>query len=50
VTNLATGAAITCVVDDREADNPGRVVDLSYSGFSALASPSQGLIDVTITW
>jgi rare lipoprotein A len=50
VTNEATGASITCVVDDREADNPGRVVDLSPDGFSALAPLSQGVIEVTISW
>jgi Lytic transglycolase len=45
-----TGTVITCVVADREANNPGRVVDLSVSGFSALADTSQGVISVTITW
>jgi rare lipoprotein A len=50
VTNDATGASITCLVADREADNPGRVVDLSVSGFSALADTSQGVISVTISW
>jgi rare lipoprotein A (peptidoglycan hydrolase) len=50
VTNTATGASTTCTVDDREADNPGRVVDMSYSGFSAIADPSQGVAEVTISW
>lgn len=50
VTNDATGASTTCTVDDREADNPGRVVDLSYAGFSQIASPSQGVVTVTISW
>jgi rare lipoprotein A (peptidoglycan hydrolase) len=46
----ATGAVITCLVDDREADNPGRVVDLSPEGFSDMAPLSQGVITVTVTW
>jgi len=46
----ATGVTITCLVDDREADNPGRVVDLSPEGFSTMAPLSQGVITVTITW
>jgi len=50
VTSQSTGATTTCVVDDREADNPGRVVDLSYSGFSQIADPSQGIVEVTISW
>lgn len=50
VTDVATGVTITCLVDDREADNPGRVVDLSPSGFEAMAPLSQGVIRVTITW
>jgi rare lipoprotein A (peptidoglycan hydrolase) len=50
VTNDATGASTRCTVDDREASNPGRVVDLSYSGFSQIADPSQGVVTVTISW
>ncbi len=50
VTNDSTGASTRCTVDDREGDNPGRVVDLSYSGFSEIASPSQGVVTVTISW
>ena len=50
VTNVATGASTSCVVADREADNPGRVVDMSYSGFSAIADPSAGVVTVTISW
>ena len=50
VTNDATGATTTCTVDDREADNPGRVVDLSYDGFSQIAPPSQGVVEVTVSW
>jgi len=50
VTNDATGATTTCTVDDREADNPGRVVDLSIAGFSQIAPPSQGVVTVTVSW
>jgi rare lipoprotein A (peptidoglycan hydrolase) len=50
VTNDATGVSTTCTVDDREAAGYPRVVDMSYSGFSQLADPSQGVVDVTISW
>jgi len=50
VRDIATGATVTCVVEDREADNPGRVVDLSPSGFEALAPLSQGVDQVTVSW
>lgn len=50
VTDDSDGATTSCVVDDREAPNPGRVVDLSYSGFSQLADPSQGVATVTVSW
>ncbi|MGH9019141.1 MAG: septal ring lytic transglycosylase RlpA family protein [Acidimicrobiales bacterium] len=50
VTDVATGGSIRCTVDDREASNPGRVVDLSYEGFAALADPSIGIIEVRLTW
>jgi hypothetical protein len=50
VVDNATGAATTCTVDDREADNPGRVVDLSPEGFSQIASLSAGVVEVTISW
>jgi rare lipoprotein A (peptidoglycan hydrolase) len=50
VTNVATGASTTCTVDDREQAGYPRVVDLSPSGFAQLADPSQGVVDVTITW
>jgi rare lipoprotein A (peptidoglycan hydrolase) len=50
ITDLATGVSIRCTVDDRQAINPGRVVDLSYTGFEDLARPSIGLIKVRLTW
>ena len=50
MTDLATHKTIQCLVTDTEAHNPGRVVDLSESCFEELASPSQGVIQVRITW
>jgi rare lipoprotein A (peptidoglycan hydrolase) len=50
VRNDATGATTTCTVDDREDSPYPRVVDLSYEGFSQIADPSQGVVDVTISW
>jgi len=50
VTNAATGASMTCTVDDREQAGFPRVVDMSPSGFAQLADPSQGVVDVTISW
>ena len=50
VTNDATGASTSCTVDDREESPYPRVVDMSYSGFSQIADPSQGVVDVTISW
>jgi rare lipoprotein A (peptidoglycan hydrolase) len=50
VTNTATGARTTCTVDDREQAGFPRVVDMSPSGFAQLADPSQGVVDVTISW
>jgi len=50
VRNDATGATTTCKVDDREESPYPRVVDMSYAGFSQIADPSQGVVDVTISW
>jgi rare lipoprotein A (peptidoglycan hydrolase) len=50
VTNVADGASTTCTVDDREGAGYPRVVDMSPSGFAQLADPSQGVVDVTISW
>jgi len=50
VTDISSGGSIRCIVDDRQASNPGRVIDLSYSGFSQLASPTIGLIEVRVSW
>jgi rare lipoprotein A (peptidoglycan hydrolase) len=50
VTNNATGASTQCTVDDRESAGYPRVVDMSYSGFSQIADPNQGVVEVTISW
>jgi hypothetical protein len=50
ITDVATGESIRCTVDDRQAENPGRVIDLSYDGFADLADPSRGLVEVRLTW
>ena len=50
VTDVATGASTSCLVTDREADNPGRVIDLDTAVFEQLAPLSAGAITVTISW
>ena len=50
VVNNATGASTVCRVDDREAAGYPRVVDLSPEGFAQIADPSQGVVEVTISW
>jgi rare lipoprotein A (peptidoglycan hydrolase) len=50
VRNVANGASVTCVVTDREASNPGRIIDLDTSVFSAIAPLSAGTVSVTVSW
>jgi rare lipoprotein A (peptidoglycan hydrolase) len=50
VTNQATGASITCVVNDYEEATWPRVIDLSSADFGRLASLSSGVISVTLEW
>jgi rare lipoprotein A (peptidoglycan hydrolase) len=50
VVNNATGATTVCTVDDRETAGYPRVVDLSPEGFDQIASTSQGVVQVTISW
>jgi rare lipoprotein A len=50
VTNLATGAHTTCVVTDRGPYDGGRIIDLDKGTFAKIADPSQGVIEVRITW
>ena len=49
VTNLATGAAVTVVINDRGPFG-GRIIDLSREAFSRLAPPPQGVCRVKLTW
>lgn len=50
VTNVNTGAWITCEVGDRGPYVEGRILDLSKYAFSRLANPSSGLVWVRITY
>ncbi|HEX5265255.1 MAG TPA: septal ring lytic transglycosylase RlpA family protein [Acidimicrobiales bacterium] len=50
VTNLANGATTKCRVEDRGPYAGGRIIDLSESTFSQIASTSQGVIQVRIEW
>lgn len=50
VTNVNSGASITCEVGDRGPYVEGRILDLSKHAFSHLANPSSGLVWVKITW
>ena len=48
VTNLDTGLWVKVRINDRGPYVEGRVIDLSYSAFDAIASPSAGLANVQI--
>ena len=50
VTNVNSGASITCEVGDRGPYVEGRILDLSKYAFSKLGNPSSGLLWVRITW
>ena len=50
ITNLANGKQTTCVVTDRGPYGGGRIIDLDRGTFAQLADPSQGIIQVRITW
>lgn len=50
VTNVATGASVTCRVDDRGPYAGGRVVDLSPDVFARLAPLAVGVATVRVTW
>ena len=49
ITNPATGATVSCVVNDREADTE-RSIDLATSTFALLAPLSQGVVDAELRW
>jgi uncharacterized protein YabE (DUF348 family) len=50
VTNLANGKSVKVRINDRGPFIPGRVIDLNKAAFSQIASPSEGVIEVRITW
>lgn len=50
VTNLATGKSVRVRINDRGPFIRGRIIDLNRPAFAALATPSEGVIDVRITW
>ena len=50
VTRAATGASISCVVTDRGPYGAGRIIDLDRGTFAQLADPSEGVIQVRISW
>jgi rare lipoprotein A len=50
VTNLANGKKTTCVVNDRGPYVEGRILDLSTTAFSSIASVTDGVIRVAIDW
>lgn len=50
VTNLANGKATQCKVTTRGPFLAGRIVDLSRTVFSRIASTSSGVINVRIDW
>jgi rare lipoprotein A len=49
VTALSSGRQVTCTVDDRGPFG-SHIIDLSPTGFQALAPLSSGVISVRITW
>jgi len=48
VTNLDTGLWVKVRINDRGPYVEGRIIDLSYSAFDAIASPSAGVANVQI--
>ena len=49
VTAISSGRQVTCTVDDRGPFG-SHIIDLSPSGFQALAPLSTGVVSVRITW
>lgn len=48
VTNRSNGRSVTVRINDRGPYAGGRILDLSYGAFAAIASPSQGVASVCI--
>ncbi len=49
VTNRANGRSVTVRINDRGPYEGGRIIDLSYGAFSAIARPGQGVASVCIS-
>ena len=50
VTNLGNGRTVQCRVADRGPYVAGRIIDLDREDFERIASASQGVISVRISW
>lgn len=50
IRSLATGATTKCTVTDRGPYGAGRIIDLDRATFAQLADPSDGIIQVEISW
>jgi uncharacterized protein YabE (DUF348 family) len=50
VTNLDNGLSVDVTINDRGPYIDGRVIDLNKVAFEEIASTSQGVIDVRISW
>jgi resuscitation-promoting factor RpfB len=50
VTNLANGKSVRVQINDRGPFIRDRIIDLNRPAFAALATPSEGVIDVRIAW
>ncbi len=50
VVNLGNGKEALCRVADRGPFLQGRVIDLDLQTFQHIASPSEGVVDVRISW
>lgn len=48
VTNLSNNKNTICVIRDRGPYSGNRILDLSFSSFSQIANPNQGLVKVKI--
>jgi rare lipoprotein A (peptidoglycan hydrolase) len=50
VTDVSNGSSTTCTVEDRGPSVGGRILDLSEANFSQIADPSEGVIEVRVSW
>lgn len=50
VVNVANAKEVTCRVADRGPFLSGRIIDLDLQSFQKIASSSQGVVDVRISW